>query len=63
VSIRELSSNDLDEVSGGAKGGDMGHGKEADLGGGWNGWLWKIRVRRFLRLSRKPQRNPDHDAG
>jgi hypothetical protein len=32
---RELSINDLDEVSGGAKGGDVGHGKEANLGGGW----------------------------
>jgi len=32
--IRELSINELDKVSAGAKG-DVGHGKEADLGGGW----------------------------
>jgi len=33
--IRELTMSELDMIAGGTKGGDVGRGKEADLGGGW----------------------------
>jgi hypothetical protein len=33
--MRELTACEQDAIAGATKGGDVGHGKEADLGGGW----------------------------
>jgi len=33
--IRELTADETNMIGGGTKGGDVGHGKEANLGGGW----------------------------